>query len=79
MDKQLTYGQSMVGLDFNPSGNKDVEYLKRLFAEIIDRIVAINGPTQDPFTAGDDISKIAIEKIMTAQMWAVKRATWTNT
>jgi len=31
-----TYGEQAVGLSFNPSGDHDVERIKKLYAEVID-------------------------------------------
>ena len=34
--EQLSYGQQLVGVNFNPSGNEDVDYIKGTIAELID-------------------------------------------
>ena len=71
---ERTYGQRAVGLDFNPSGDETVGQLKEAFAEIIDlcnsaREYATDGETKRLWS-------IAITEAQTAQMWAVKAATW---
>jgi len=33
--RELTYGEKAVGLKFNPSGDGDVDRIKKLYAEII--------------------------------------------
>lgn len=35
-EKELTYGEKAVGLNFNPSGDAGVKRVKELYAEIID-------------------------------------------
>ena len=69
-----TYGEQAVGLSFNPSGDKDVEMVKRLFAEIIDfcndkRNAATDGERKRLYS-------VAITEAQTAQMWAIKAITW---
>ena len=70
----MTYGEKAVGLRFNPSGDAKVQKIKELYAQIIDIC--------DEGRAGEDSGEywrlytIAIEKAMTAQMWAVKAITW---
>jgi hypothetical protein len=70
----MTYGEKAVGLSFNPSGDKDVEKIKKLYAEIID---FCNGARD---MAGNSESKrlfsVAITEAQTAQMWAVKAQTY---
>jgi len=67
----MTYGEKAVGLTFNPSGDKDVERVKNLFAEIID-MLAINHADGEKHR----LYNIAITEAQTAQMWAVKAITW---
>jgi hypothetical protein len=71
----LTFGQKAVGVSFNPSGNADVDELKRRFALIIDQCHMRRGQLM----AGSEAHRlwsIAITEAQTAQMWAVKAATW---
>jgi hypothetical protein len=74
-DKALSYGEKAVGLAFNPSGDPDVEKLKKLFAEIVDHCEQFrNSPA-----ASDEKKRlwsIAIIEAQSAQMWAVKAQTW---
>jgi hypothetical protein len=73
MDKELSYGQQAVGLTFNPSGDPTVAKLKELYAEIID-ICNDNRGGRDSEQAR--LWSVAITEAQTAQMWAVKAATW---
>jgi hypothetical protein len=71
----LTFGQKAVGVTFNPSGNPDVDELKRRFALIIDQCHL----RRQSLMAGSDAHRlwsIAITEAQGAQMWAVKAATW---
>lgn len=75
MNKDLTFGEKAVGLSFNPSGDKDVEYVKTICAEFIDfcdhmRISTLTDSEQKRMLS------IAITECQTAQMWAVKAITW---
>ena len=73
-DRVQSFGERAVGLTFNPSGDETVTVLKQAFAQIID---LCNQKRND---ADDQEEKrlwsIAITEAQTAQMWAVKAATW---
>ena len=83
-DEAQTFGQKAVGLSFNPSSIATVDRLKALYAEVIDIMAAIwsyatppkdsTAPKPSPETAR--LASIAITEAQTAQMWAVKAATW---
>jgi hypothetical protein len=73
-DRKLTFGQKAVGLSFNPTQNEDVKSIKENFAKTIDQL-------NDLRTAAEDgevkrMYSVAITDAQTAQMWAVKAATW---
>jgi hypothetical protein len=74
-ERKMTFGEKVVGLKFNPSGDSDVDKVKRLYAEIIDICnnarVAIGGPSEQ-----GQLYSVAITEAQTAQMWAVKAVTW---
>lgn len=72
--KELTYGQRAVGLNFNPDGAESVRIAKQGCADLIDQIHKIELSTNDPETKR--MAAIAIDKLQTAQMWAVKVITW---
>ena len=42
-----TYGEKMVGLAFNPSGDADVITLKEHYAQVIDHLNTIRETTED--------------------------------
>jgi len=70
----MTYGEKAVGLTFNPSGDPNVEHMKKLYAEIIDfcdnaRAAAGNSEQRRLYS-------VAITEAQTAQMWVVKAVTW---
>lgn len=79
-DKKLTFGQEVVGLNFNPSGEDKVAKAKQLFADILDLICPrgerdIDDPEgysgmKYPFR------KLAFDAIVMAQMAVVKYIIW---
>ena len=71
----MTFGEKAVGVSFNPSGDPKVALLKSLFAQIIDVCNdARAAPSCDP--ESKRLFSIAITEAQSAQMWAVKAATW---
>jgi hypothetical protein len=79
----VSYGEKAVGLSFNPSGDKDVERIKKLFAEIIDfcneartHVSDRDGGTRLANNDRNRLFSIAITEAQGAQMWAVKAITW---
>lgn len=74
-DRELTYGERAVGLTFNPSGDATVTKLKKLYAEIID-ICADARFEAERRDEAVRLWSVAITEAQTAQMWAVKAATW---
>jgi hypothetical protein len=73
---ELTYGEKVVGITFNPSSNDAVEDCKREFAAVIDRMNVERLMSADPEV--QRMAEIAITNAQTAQMWAVKAITWKN-
>lgn len=72
----MTYGEKAVGLSFNPGGDKEVEEIKRLYAEIIDRLDRYRNNTTSDWGEHIRLTSIAITEAQGAQMWAVKAITW---
>lgn len=75
--RELTFGEKAVGLTFNPSNNETVQKIKESFAATID----ILNNLRDIAKGSDDgeavrMFSVAITEAQTAQMWAVKAATW---
>lgn len=73
-DRSLTFGEKAVGLTFNPSNNEHVQLIKEKFAAVIDTLNDYRNATQDGETKR--MLSVAITEAQTAQMWAVKAATW---
>jgi hypothetical protein len=74
-ERELTFGERAVGLTFNPSGDPDVVALKGMIAVFIDRC----NMHRDQATTDPEVKRmysLAITEAQTAQMWAVKAATW---
>jgi len=70
----LTFGEKAVGLAFNPSGDKGVDLLKGLYAQIIDHCNTMRNNTAD--AEKKRLFSIAITEAQGAQMWTVKAITW---
>lgn len=86
-NKELSFGQRMVGLNFNPSGDDEVTKCKQLFADAIDQqhrivmeetgtVLQPNGVMHDFISERGKTALYAIHEVQTAQMWAVKSLTW---
>ena len=72
-----SFGDQAVGRSFNPSGNLEVDNLKKKAALFIDDCHAIRSRSDaDPEVKR--MMSIAITEAQTAQMWAVKAATWSS-
>lgn len=83
VQRELTEWESLVGLSFNPSWDKDVQKIKELNAELIDLLYRVINETDIKWSniRWEDATKnkildTAITKIMDAQMWAVKWVTF---
>lgn len=74
--REMTFGEKAVGLTFNPSGDKNVQELKEAFAKVIDLCNNLRNTTPATDTEIKRMASIAITEAQTAQMWAVKAATW---
>ena len=74
MSEETTLGKRLVGFDFNPDGNPDVWQIKKAFAEMIDRMLAVQKLTKDPVLS--QLCTEAIRNCITAQMWCVKVETF---
>jgi len=70
---ELTYGESAVGLTFNPGNNGLVDIIKKAYACIIDNLDSMRDEGR---TEKNRLISIAITEAQTAQMWAVKAVTW---
>lgn len=70
----MSFGEKCVGLTFNPSGDKKVEKVKRLYAEIIDLIMEERLETIS--SRKNELKEKATMEAITAQMWAIKAITF---
>jgi hypothetical protein len=70
--EDLTFGETAVGVSFNPSGSEQVDKLKALYAQVIDILNDDRGNHRDERAR---LTSIAITEAQTAQMWAVKAVT----
>lgn len=73
-ERALTFGERAVGMTFNPSGSEQVRQLKGLYASVIDTCNEAREASDDP--EWRRLWSVAITEAQTAQMWAVKAATW---
>jgi hypothetical protein len=71
----MTFGEKAVGLTFNPSGDPTVEAIKRKCADLIDDLDSLRNHA-DTKPEIKRMLSIAVTELQTAQMWAVKAATW---
>lgn len=76
VERDLTFGEAAVGLNFNPGGDEKVNKVKALYAEIIDLCNDLRTES-GPGEKGRLLS-VAITEAQGAQMWAVKGITWKN-
>jgi hypothetical protein len=70
----MTFGESAVGISFNPSGSSEVDELKQVAANFINLCNDAREDATDPEVKR--MYSIAITEAQTAQMWSVKAATW---
>lgn len=76
--RELTFGEKAVGLTFNPSNDPKVQDLKEKAAAFIDACnkMRVATETEKPDAEVARMASIAVTEAQTAQMWAVKAATW---
>ena len=72
---ELTIGQKLCGVGFNPGGNESVANLKQAFADALDKVIE---QAKDVSPAQVKMFDKAIDDLITAQMWAVKALTWST-
>lgn len=75
--RQLTFGEYRVGINFNPGGHETVSEIKRRAADLIDFIETIPAAGQSAEQAREvgRLKALAETHIEDAAMWAVKAAT----
>jgi hypothetical protein len=73
-ERQLTFGEKAVGLNFNPSGDDAVTKCKQRFADAIDQLNDLRTTTESGEVKR--MCAVGITELQTAQMWTVKALTW---
>ena len=71
---ELSYGQKLVGITFNPSQDSKVQRAKELCALLADLVKDCKN-NQEQSDLDDLLKNGAIQRILDAQMWAVKYIT----
>lgn len=74
MERELTFGEKAVGLNFNPSKENAVDQCKQRFAESIDQLNDLRNSTDNGEVKR--LCSVAITEVQSAQMWSVKAITW---
>ena len=74
MQREPTFGERAVGINFNPGGHPLVNAFKEKYAELIDALNTAREATTSPEVKRQ--LSIAITEAQTSQMWAVKAATF---
>lgn len=72
--EDLTYGQKLVGLRFNPSELTQVDEIKQHAADIIDNLYLTIQNSNDDIQI--ELAQEAIKQVISAQMWSIKAVTW---
>lgn len=72
--RDFTFGERAVGITFNPSASGEVDVLKTRAGNFIDACNDLREAATNPEVKR--MYSIAITEAQTAQMWAVKAATW---
>lgn len=72
--KQLTFGEKAAGISFNPGGHEEVNNVKRMYADLIDKINDLRSTTESP--DAKRYYSTAITEAEKSQMLTVKAITW---
>jgi hypothetical protein len=70
----MSFGESAVGISFNPSGSSEVDEFKQVAANFINLCNDAREEATNPEVKR--MYSLAITDMQVAQMWAVKAATW---
>lgn len=73
-NRELSFGETAVGLSFNPGGDPAVYACKSAYAHIIDSLNELRSKSESPEVYR--LCSVAITEAQGAQMWAVKAITW---
>ena len=75
-NREFTFGEKACGVSFNPGGNLSVALVKQEFANLVDNLNLRRQEATEPEVKR--MLSIAITEAQTAQMWAVKAITWSQ-
>jgi hypothetical protein len=75
-NREFTFGEKACGVSFNPGGNLSVALVKQEFANLVDNLNLRRQEATDAEVKR--MLSIAITEAQTAQMWAVKAITWSQ-
>lgn len=75
-ERELTFGEKLVGLTFNPSGDERVNRAKEICAELADLIYQDYDDREEVTDFYDYLYEHAVGEILNAQMNAVKVLTF---
>lgn len=71
ISRSMTFGEKLVGLTFNPSGDEKVTKAKQLCAELADLLEEVNKNQENSYLSSTFYGG-AIRRILDAQMYSVK-------
>jgi len=74
--RELTFGEKLVGLTFNPSGDEKVQRAKELCAELADLIYKNYDSKEEVTDFHDYLYEHTVGEILNAQMNVVKLITF---
>lgn len=76
MNTELTVGQMLCGVNFNPTQDPLIADIKQRYADIADLLIK---QVEESESGGKDhMLHLACDQLITAQMWAIKAVTWTH-
>jgi hypothetical protein len=73
--KEMTFGEQLVGLNFNPSGNENVDKAKKLCAELADLVYDNIDYDEQRTPIQEVLAYSTFSDILKAQMMVVKTLT----
>jgi len=68
--QELTRGQKLVGVSFNPSKDNRVDVIKDLYSKIADEIYALRD--EKTLTESQRVCDVALDKLVSAKMWSIE-------
>jgi len=75
-EKELTHGQKLCGVNFNPTQDPLIADIKQRYADIAD--ILIDEVEKSDSSGRVHVLQLAVNELITAQMWAIKAVTWTH-